>query len=206
MLTKFSELEHKSITENTTMVDPFLKDNNVTLEAPATSVMTDFQHIIPASIASDLTIDSACERMKAAKIRLLFVTNSDGDTIVGLITATDLFGTTPVKLSQELRVPRNELKIAQIMTPYYKLTAIPFEHVEKAQVGHVVKSLHEFGRQHTLVVDTNEEGNEVIRGMFSNNQICRQLGLDVQQILGGTTSLVDLIIADGKNTHSLKLG
>ncbi len=197
MLTKYTQLEHKTIDENTFIVDPFIKDNNVTLESPAIKVMTDFQHIIPATITADLTIDSACERMKAAKIRLLFVTD-ESNKIVGLITATDLLGEAPVKLSQELRVPRAELKVSQIMTSYFKLTAIPIEKVEASKVGHIVTTLASLGRQHTLVVEKNQLGEEVIRGMFSNNQICRQLGLDASQILGGSRTLVDLIQAEKK--------
>ena len=192
MLDNFSQLDHVTIQQDTQVVDPFIKDNNVTLDSEAINVMTDFQHIIPASIQSDLTIDSACERMKAAKIRLLFVTD-ETDAVVGLITATDLLGEAPVKLSQELRIPRAELKVSQVMTSYHKLTALPVDKVMSSKVGHIVKTLHEFGRQHTLVVETLDSGKEVVRGMFSNNQICRQLGLDVSEILGGRKTLLDLI-------------
>jgi len=194
VLKKYSEIEHKTLEENTHVIDPFVKQSNVTLDSPALEVMTDFQQVIPATITPDLDIESASSRMKSAKIRLLFVTN-EADAIIGLITATDLFGEAPVKLSQELRIPRNELKVAQIMTSFYKLTAIPFESVEKATVGNIVKSLDEFGRQHTLVLGHDKNGNEIISGMFSNSQIGRQLGLDVEQMLGGTKTLTDLINA-----------
>jgi len=48
------------------------------------------------------------------------------------------------------------------------------------QSRHVVATLRRAGRQHTLVVEQNSNGQQVVRGLFSATQIARQLGVAIQ--------------------------
>ena len=62
------------------------------------------------------------------------------------------------------------------MTPLNSLEAISIEEVRRAKVGHIVASLRDAGRQHTLVIERNDHDNPLICGIFSLTQIEKQLG------------------------------
>ena len=49
--------------------------------------------------------------------------------------------------------------------------------VLRADVGQIVETLKESGRQHALVVDADINGRQMVRGVFSASQIARQLGI-----------------------------
>jgi hypothetical protein len=56
------------------------------------------------------------------------------------------------------------------------MEAIPIGEVMHAKVGHVISSLRESGRQHTLVIENNPDGEPVVCGIFSLTQVEKQLG------------------------------
>jgi hypothetical protein len=58
-----------------------------------------------------------------------------------------------------------------------QIEALSMQEVTHAQVGHIVASLKESGRQHALVA---EPGGRRVRGIFSATQIARQLGVQLQ--------------------------
>ena len=66
------------------------------------------------------------------------------------------------------------------MTPLNLLDAIPIEDVRHAKVGHVIASLRNSGRQHTLVIDNNAPGKAQVCGIFSRSQIEKQLGVPIE--------------------------
>jgi CBS domain containing-hemolysin-like protein len=70
-----------------------------------------------------------------------------------------------------------EIVVRDIMTPADRLDVIDLNDVLHAEVGHVVATLKQSGRQHALVVDADEAGRQMIRGIFSATQIARQLGI-----------------------------
>ena len=76
----------------------------------------------------------------------------------------------------ERGVRYEEVLARDIMTPRERLEAITFRAVQNAEVGHVVATLKETGRQHALVIDEDDFGRQMIRGIFSVSRISRQLG------------------------------
>ena len=65
------------------------------------------------------------------------------------------------------------------MTPLDRLEAIPVEEMRSARVGDIVASLLDTGRQHTLVIEKDGQGNPVVCGIFSLTQIEKQLGVAI---------------------------
>jgi hypothetical protein len=63
---------------------------------------------------------------------------------------------------------------------------LDLEQVRAAKVGHIVATLKQLGRQHTLVVersgrsDRSDKNGVRLRGIFSTTQIVRQLGMTIQ--------------------------
>ena len=78
-----------------------------------------------------------------------------------------------MQVAAERGLRRDELSVADVMTPAAQIEVIAFADVEASRVGHVLETLRRLGRQHALVADRAN----TVRGIFSISQIARQLGL-----------------------------
>ena len=152
---------------------------SVTLESPAIDIMTDLRHMHAAVIEPHVTMDAANAYMKQRGVRSLLVLNQDR-ALGGFITATDILGEKPLRVIEERRVKHSDILVSDIMTPLDRLDAIPIEEVKHAKVGHVVASLRDSGRQHTLVIDNHSLGKAQVCGIFSISQIEIQLGAVIE--------------------------
>ncbi len=144
--------------------------------SPAILVMTDLRDEPAITMSPYNTIDEALETMKEERVRLIFVMNRD-ELLVGLITATDILGEKPIRLNQERNLRHAEIEVGDIMTPYQELEVLSLNRVMASRVGDIIITLQNCGRQHALVTDTHPRTDtEAIRGIFSTNQVSRQLG------------------------------
>jgi CBS domain containing-hemolysin-like protein len=153
-------------------------ERRLTVTSPALEAMTDLAQVDAVRIAPGLSIDMALERMRAAGVRLLFVTNP-ADEVIGVITSTDIEGEKPVRFQHEMGVGRGEVLVRDIMTPRERIDALLYDDVQRARVGDVVATLRHLGRQHALVVERSG-ARERIRGLFSTSRIGRQLGTTLE--------------------------
>ncbi|MEZ5541639.1 MAG: CBS domain-containing protein [Pseudomonadota bacterium] len=146
---------------------------------PAIRVMTDFRLVTPLTIEPGMTIDAALDKMKAAGVRLLLIPDRD-DNIVGIITACDIQGEQPVRMSEELRLPRHSISVEMLMKPLDKVTAMDMITVRNARVGHIVHTLRDQECQHMLVVETGRtDHSQTLRGMFCLAEIGKLMGHEV---------------------------
>lgn len=152
--------------------------DHVTLDNPALDVMTDFRRLTAFIATPSDTIQQAEERMHRRKIRLLFVMDTQ-DRVAGLVTRTDLHSEKPLLVVQSRGIRRDEVLVADIMTPVDQLEAIDYDDIANARVGHVLETLKARGRQHALVVEQTE-GRQMVRGLLSLSQLCKQLGIVVE--------------------------
>jgi hypothetical protein len=158
----------------------------VTLESPALEVMTDLTSVSPATIRPQAPLAGANQLMIARGVRLLIVAD-DAENVLGLLTATDLLGEQPMRVATERGLRREELAVADVMTPAGSIEAIELADVQAAHVGHVLETLRVSGRQHALAVDYEAlppaaplappRRRAMVRGIFSVSQIARQLGV-----------------------------
>jgi CBS domain-containing protein len=145
----------------------------VTPGSAAMQVMTDLTRVSPATIRPQAPLAGANQFMITRGVRLLLVVEEQHDTVLGVITATDLLGERPMQVAISRGLRRDELTVGDVMTPAQQVEAIALVDVERARVGHVLETLRRAGRQHALVVDAERK----VRGVFSISQIARQLGL-----------------------------
>lgn len=151
----------------------------VSLDDPATRVMTDLRKISAITIRPEISIEIATQRMKQRGVRMLLVTD-DEDDIVGLITSTDLQGEKPLLLVQQRGVHYRDLAVRDIMTAHAQLEFLSMDDVDKASVGQVVATLQASGRQHALVAERIPGSqDQTLRGIFSAAQIARQLDIEI---------------------------
>ena len=145
-------------------------------ESPALQVMTDFARTTPATIRPQAPLAGANQFMITRGVRLLLVVD-ELETVLGVITATDLLGERPMLVATQGGLRRDELTVADVMTPAERVQVIALSDVEGARVGHVLETLRRAGRQHALVVDS--DARMMVRGIFSLSQIARQLGVSL---------------------------
>lgn len=161
----------------------------VTLESPALDVMTDLCRTSPATIRPQAPIEGANQFMISRGVRLLLVAD-DRETVLGVVTATDVLGEKAMRVATDLGMKRGELTVGDIMTPARQVEVIALGDIEGARVGHVLETLRRAGRQHALVVDFDvippkslidaPVRRTMVRGILSISQLARHLGLVLQ--------------------------
>jgi len=169
----------------------------IKLNSPALEVMTDLRKVLAATILASDSIARATQVMIARRVRLLLVVNATG-LIEGLISARDTMGEKPVKILQDRRgATYEDLIVADLMIPRKSIDVLDIEVVLKAEVGAVIETLKQNGRQHALVLENEPvSGQEIVRGIFSATQIARQLGVplpifEVAQTFAEITSALE---------------
>lgn len=161
----------------------------VTLESPALDVMTDLTRSSPATIRPQAPIEGARQFMISRGVRLLLVAD-ERETVLGVLTATDVLGEKALRVASERGMKRSELTAQDIMTPASQVEVIPLDDIMGARVGHVLETLRRAGRQHALVVDFDDIAPKslidapvrrtMVRGILSLSQLGRQLGIVLQ--------------------------
>lgn len=163
----------------------------VTLESPALEVMTDLTRTSPATIRPQAPVEGAHHFMLSRGVRLLLVAD-ERETVLGVLTATDILGEKAMRVAMERGIKRGELTVGDLMTPARQVEALTLAEVEAARVGHVLETLRQAGRQHLLVVDYEVTPprrlidapvrRSMVRGIFSISQVARQLGVSLQSV------------------------
>ena len=154
------------------------RPTHVSLDDAAVQVMTDLSVLTPYSIDPSSSINAANDKMVACGVRLLFVTEENGD-LAGIVTSTDILGEKPIRIVTEQGGSRQDITTRDVMTHKSDLQVINMSNVDSATVGDIVETMKAIGRQHTLVVETDENGKEFIRGIFSTSQIQKQTGTEI---------------------------
>lgn len=191
MATISRPLAYRAIAQGTGVKDPDPHRHQSVVEGdPALRVMTDFDLITPFSIPPTATLNEINRKMIACQVRLLFVCDQS-NTLLGLVTSTDILGEKPILYLNEHGGGRGEILAKDIMTHHANLEALDLRDVEGATVGDIVETMKIFGRQHILVVEPTVDGSEVIRGLFSTSQIGRQLGRVIES-LGRANTFAEL--------------
>ena len=192
MTQQFAPLSHVPLERGSAIVRPSEIPGRVRMDSPAIEVMTDFKVVWAVTTSPDVSVDVALEAMKREGVRLLLVTGDD-ETVIGIVTATDILGDKPIRVARESGVARASLTVAHIMTPQSAIEVLNLVSIRNAQVGHVVATLHALERQHALVVEVDQKTRrQRVRGLFSTSQVSKQLGRDVSEVMSAAHSLAEI--------------
>jgi CBS-domain-containing membrane protein len=154
----------------------------VSLDSPATAVMTDLVNVRAACIGPQASLDAAEQRMRESGVRMLFVI-SDMPCVDGIVTLSDLQGSKPIRLIQAQGLTRTELTVKHVMQALSDIDAVDFEALGRATVGSVVAALQHYGHAYLLAVEAATRGAPPrIRGIFSAAQVERQLGVPLNSV------------------------
>ncbi|MGA8259270.1 MAG: hypothetical protein WB783_03570 [Arenicellales bacterium] len=215
----YSPLWRSPITEPISFLRPPAAPERVRLGNPAVDVMTDFSYVTPRTTTIDVSIDEGLEYMKTSGVRSLLVID-EAEDVIGLVSSYDIQGEKPIKLIEQLRLPRSGITIGQVMVPRRELKVVDMLSVRSAQVGHVVATLRDLEVRYLLISQVGEQeeapmeglpdtymrgtewepvkipsrasGKRWIRGLFSAAQVSRQLGVDLMTLITPAHSLSEL--------------
>ena len=84
----------------------------VTLDSPALDVMTDLCRTSPATIRPQAPIEGAKQYMISRGVRLLLVID-DHESVLGVLTATDVLGEKAVRVATDRGMKRSEALLMQ---------------------------------------------------------------------------------------------
>ena len=161
-------------------------------DSPAVDVMTDFNQVPPITIKSNVSIVAALNKMRSSGVHFLLVTNED-KTIIGVVTSTDLMGEKPIKLIEDSGMTHHSISVSMIMAAQEDVTVLNMISMHNAEVGHIIQTLKELERKHTLIVEVDEStGQQKVRGLFSYSQITHQLGRDPNEEVPAAHSLAEI--------------
>ncbi|MBK7646932.1 MAG: CBS domain-containing protein [Betaproteobacteria bacterium] len=153
--------------------------NLIGADSPAIEAMTDFLRVSVVVIGAEASIKEANAQMISRGVRLLMVTAAD-DRVEGLITARDILGEKPMQIAHARGCKRDELLVADLMTPVGNVDTLYLSEVLNARVVDILNALKRLGRQHILVEDVDmATGQPRVRGLFSATHIGRLLGVPV---------------------------
>jgi CBS domain-containing protein len=159
----------------------------VSLDSPALSIMTDLVATKAATIHPHTTLKQAEENMIHQGVRLLFVV-SEMPCVDGVVTAYDLQGDKPLRLTSQRQVHHADLLVADVMTQLSDLDTIEVSSLSHATVGQVMATFTQTGHLHLLVCEpASVNAPPRIRGLISKTQLQRQLGLPVEGLEIATT-------------------
>ena len=147
-------------------------------DSPALTVMNDFAYHRPGMIDPEANLGEASARMKASSEHLLLVVKGldtrdgeqqTGGRVIGQITACDIMGDEPLRVSRETGLRHDEIAVRLVMTPRKDIRVLDWEIASRVQVGHVLATMKQQDCCHLLVVEQGQ-----LRGIFSRSEILRR--------------------------------
>jgi CBS domain-containing protein len=139
----------------------------------ALHAMTDFTSKIAITVAPDRQIDAALTDMVRLSVRAMLVLR--GDSVIGLITSYDIEGPRPLRFAERPGMRREDIKVGDIMTEWDDLPTLDWHTVQTARISDIWEILEGVGVMHLLVVESDERGAEVVRGLISRSRVERHL-------------------------------
>ncbi len=147
---------------------------DMSMTSPATMFFTDFDQTEPLIVDASTSADLARLLMLKAHAKLNLVVDSD-DKVLGVVSLEEVSDQSiTAKLSKNIK--RDTITVADLMVPKSNIQGLDYTQVEHADIETVIEHLKTNGQQYCLVVD---KGSNKIRGVFSANDISRQLGVDI---------------------------
>ncbi|KJS08103.1 MAG: hypothetical protein VR73_06895 [Gammaproteobacteria bacterium BRH_c0] len=149
--------------------------DDVDLNSPAQSILTDFKTHQPATVYLDSTVDEARHFLANAHSAVLPVVDSN-QHFRGLISEEGLGEEAVMRLVSSTR-KRPDIQVRDLMVSREQIMAIDYESLGRTTVAKLISLLRREGQPYVLVVDHNSTH---IRGLISAADLARRLHLPVE--------------------------
>jgi CBS domain-containing protein len=146
----------------------------LTMQSPATYVMTDFTRRSPNLIQTGTTVDQAILVMRKSLVKSKIVVD-EHLKLVGIVSLTDLLSRKVLMTANNKGILRQDLSVEDVMVSRDKLHAVDYQKLSSASIGDILTTMRKLGENHLLVVD----GEHTMRGLVSAGDISRALHIAV---------------------------
>jgi len=151
--------------------------HGVTLDDPATSVLTDLRHSAIV-IADHLDrLDGTGELLLRAGVHMAFVGDVHGE-IIGMVTGEHLRGEGPMRRAMAANMHHDELTLEDLMVPIGDWAVVDHAALARARVGDIVETLRARGQRYLFVIEP-ADGRPALRGLFSARRIEAELQVPI---------------------------
>lgn len=141
---------------------------------PALHAMTDFTSKFAITVAPERQIDAALTDMMRLSVRAMLVVRAD--SVIGLITSYDIEGPRTLRFAQRPDVTRREdIRVGDIMTEWEDLPTLDWRTMQTARISDLLEIFAGIRVMHLLVLESDGNGAEVVRGLISRSRIERRL-------------------------------
>lgn len=161
------------------------------LEDPALAVMVDYSKCKPTTVEVDELISHALIEMRACDEHVLLVKDKENH-VMGIISSGDILGSRPMKVIEDKKISRAQVKVRHVMTAQNHLLTFRREDLRHAKVGHIVSTLRAHKQHYAVVVEIDAHGKQTVCGLFSLSKLGKALGKDVLSGLVEAHSLAEL--------------
>ena len=182
MHSEYAAIQQTTLKKPTPIVQPrpdYMTE--ITEESPAAKVMTNLNHVTPATTRANTPLKTANRQMIERAVRMLFVVDEE-QHLKGIITSIDILGEKPIKHMQRVNCKRDDIDVKDVMTPIEQIQVLDLSDVEYAKTGNILTTLKRSGRHHILVAERQADGTQSICGIFSLSHISRLMNKQVEVI------------------------
>lgn len=153
-----------------------VESDDVGVDAPALSVLTDFSRSLPLVIGGNIGISDAKADMKHQHTGFKCVVD-EHEEFVGVVSLDDLRDEEIVK-KVATGYDRAELSVSDFMCPKRTLRAMNYTQIEPMRVYTLLWALRSYHGHHCLVID---ERSSAVRGLVAASDVVHKMGLPLDQ-------------------------
>jgi CBS domain-containing protein len=143
--------------------------------------LTDFRRECLITVEADSVIGEALDDMSRFRIHALLVTSqvvgSFEQQVVGLITRDDIERSRPRRRRAKASVSTEHRarRVADVMTAWNELPLIRYESLQSLTASVLYEMLQRAGFTHLLVIETQDDGSALARGLLSRAALAKRL-------------------------------
>lgn len=146
----------------------------LSMESPATYVMTDFTRRSPHLIQAGTTVDQAILIMRKSLVKSKIVVDEQLK-LLGIVSLADLLSRKVLMVANHKGILRQDVSVEDVMVSREDLHAIDYQKLSSAVIGDILTTMRKLGESHLLVID----GEDTMRGLVSAGDISRALHIPV---------------------------
>ena len=142
MYSEYAAIQQTTLKKPTPIVQPrpdYMTE--ITEESSAAKVMTNLNHVIPATTRANTPLKTANRQMIERAVRMLFVVDEE-QHLKGIITSIDILGEKPIKHMQRVNCKRDDIDVKDVMTPIEQIQVLDLSDVEYAKTGNKIGRAH----------------------------------------------------------------
>lgn len=151
------------------------------LDSPALSVFRDYKKHKALVTREDTPLIDVKRKLIDSYKDFILITNTDNQ-VTGTIALHYLEGQALQERANDEAIKVSDMVANDAKLHISSVNTVSYDTITNAKIGHVLHTLISSAYHHIVVYDTNEKGQEYIRGYFSLAFIRRELGVDIKHL------------------------